>query len=301
MAPRLLDLISQYPILETLASYISTRDLFHLGLTSQAYHAYILATPTVFEALRRFCLCDGRGLQRRIRALDYKYLDRIDDDPEIEVRLYAKKCDEAGALPCRKCGINICEECRVCPRVAPNLPPYRSYPERRPHLSSSGDVLNIMCLCDTCDAALEEQLRGKFLNELCDCDRYRRWICPRCSDEETIWSGLYYNTYTAAEERDGALFWERYEKSKLMDDGEYSEVIFWCMCGANVPQEARPRCTWCKRRHRPESEWADELREMEAIPYDDGSYPIARPYQRSYPELAYKGPIYQDPYKDTEA
>ena len=27
----------------------------------------------------------------------------------IEVRFYATHCDEAGALPCRKWGINICD------------------------------------------------------------------------------------------------------------------------------------------------------------------------------------------------
>ena len=33
----------------------------------------------------------------------------VGQDEPIEVRLYGTKCDEAEALPCRKCSINICE------------------------------------------------------------------------------------------------------------------------------------------------------------------------------------------------
>jgi hypothetical protein len=39
-------------------------------------------------------------------------------------------------------------------------------------------------------------------------------------------------------------------------------VKFWCICGEAVPNETVPRCTWCKRRHRPEDEWWDEWEEI---------------------------------------
>jgi hypothetical protein len=39
---------------------------------------------------------------------------------------------------------------------------------------------------------------------------------------------------------------------------------FWCLCGATVPEETWPRCTWCKRRHLPQSQWYQEVEELEA-------------------------------------
>lgn len=93
-------------------------------------------------------------------------------DEEVEVYLYNVKCDEAGALPYTKCDINVCEECRYYTRAAPpNI-----FPNRFPHINAFRRLENIMCLCPSCDTEMEKQLAGTFLNEVCDCDRYRRWI-----------------------------------------------------------------------------------------------------------------------------
>ena len=112
-------LTAQYPILSTLSSYLSTVDLFNLVLGNRTLHSYILASRTTFNALCRDSLCDGRGLTKRqdfaglyrlgylIHSLNFR--KKIFQDEPIEARLYATKCDEAGALPCRKCDINICE------------------------------------------------------------------------------------------------------------------------------------------------------------------------------------------------
>ncbi|KAI1499730.1 hypothetical protein F5X99DRAFT_410774 [Biscogniauxia marginata] len=293
MAPVLSDLIGQYLVLETLASYLSTLDLFHLGLTCRDHHACILSSTKVFQALRRDCLCDGRGLRRRQDAYcNMRYIrgfgPRIYHDEEIEVKLFAAKCDETGALPCLKCGINICEECRECPRVLFNLE------DRRPHLDCAWQIDNVMCLCDACDAKLEEQLRGRFLSELCDCDRYRRWICSRCVNEEKRWTSEYYKKHTVSEVDGYERFEENYDATKVMTDHQF-EILLFCTCRAPAPEEARPRCTWCKRKHRPEEEWSDEMREVRDIPFDDGCYPIYDPNAASYPRLAYNGPIYQGP------
>ena len=114
-------LIARHPILRTLSSFLSTLDLFYLALTNRTHHSYILASRATFDALRRDCLCDGGGLAQRqnfagLYSLKYRsYVwgkgRKIWQDEPIEVRLYATKCDEAGALPCQKCGINICEVC----------------------------------------------------------------------------------------------------------------------------------------------------------------------------------------------
>ncbi|KAI6092124.1 hypothetical protein F4821DRAFT_224952 [Hypoxylon rubiginosum] len=301
MAPILLDLISQYPVLTALASYLSTVDLLHLGMTCRDYQAFILSPTQVFEALRRDCLCDGHGLRRRLdldsRYKRSNYRGIIREDEELEVKLFATRCDEAGALPCLGCGINVCEECREYPR-----PPARPlYNDRRPHLNWNGLSENVFCLCAPCDTKLEVQLRGRFLNELCDCDRYRRWICLKCVREEETWAWDYYNQYTIREVDDVMPGHMIGGDTKFMRDGE-THVLFHCTCDALVPMDARPRCSWCKRKHRPESEWDTEMREIQAIPTDDdGTYPfydIHAVYAESYPSLAYDGPIYQAPLTD---
>ncbi|KAI2468754.1 hypothetical protein F4781DRAFT_249452 [Annulohypoxylon bovei var. microspora] len=298
----LLDLVGQYPVLESLSSYLSTLDLFHLGLTCRDYHAHILSSTKVFEALRRRSLCDGRELRRRQDVWSYPRVNymwgtgrKIHRDEEIEVKLFATRCDAAGALPCRKCGINVCEECRQRPRVNPE----RSYPDRRPHLNGPWQNENLMCLCDACDAELEAQVRGRFLNELCDCDLYKRWICSRCAKEEGEWTKEYYKKNTVREVDDYDRYCQDYDLTKVMTDHQF-DILFYCTCGAFVPQEARPRCAWCKRKHRPEGEWSQEMQEVKATPFDDDSYPIFDPLATSYPTLAYDGPIYQCPLKNNQ-
>ncbi|KAK7219582.1 hypothetical protein V2G26_007585 [Clonostachys chloroleuca] len=210
-SPCITGLISSYAILSTLASWLSSADLYHLGLTNRYHHSCILASPALFKKLQRLSLCDGHGLALR-QEFKSPYLNKwrragrwtcnpgFTADEEIEDFLYNVKCDEAGALPCIKCGINICEECRFYPRAAP--PP--SYPNRRPHLNSHYSSANIMCLCPECDTKMEKELSGKFLNELCDCDPYTRWICN---------------------EKETKSVWDR--------------RCFWCLCGSAVPEDTR--------------------------------------------------------------
>ncbi|KAH6883441.1 hypothetical protein B0T10DRAFT_410925 [Thelonectria olida] len=293
--PSLTDLISSYAILPTLASWISTLDLYHLALVNRAHFSYILASQNVFKTLSRQCLCDGRGLAdrqefRRVFSLSpFSYVHgnsrKIHEDEEIEVRLYNVKCDEADALPCIKCGINLCEECRYYPRVQ------RRSPLRRPHLNSSWQLENVMCLCPSCDAKLEEELAGQFLNELCDCDRFERWICSKCVREDHKFTRDYFDKHTK---------WEWYAEdegdtpTKFMTDHQFNRAL-WCMCGKEVEADTRPRCTWCKRRHLPESEWDNEWKQVGSkMPWidNDPCYPHwvtdgQGNYPWPYPELPY--------------
>ncbi|KAI1762203.1 hypothetical protein GGR53DRAFT_502584, partial [Hypoxylon sp. FL1150] len=91
--------------------------------------------------------------------------------------------------------------------------------------------------------------------------------------------------------------------TKFMQDGE-THVLFHCTCDALIPMEARPRCSWCKRRHPPELEWGDELLEVRYMPIDsmhDDTYPfydIHAIHAASDPSLEYYGPIYQAPLID---
>lgn len=112
--PDLTQLLSQRPMLIELARYVSTVDLLNLALTNSEHHAFILGSKAAFDVLRRECLCDGHGLTARkgfsIAPREYVWGKdrRIWKDEPIEVRLFNIEC-EVEALPCRKCGINICE------------------------------------------------------------------------------------------------------------------------------------------------------------------------------------------------
>ncbi|KZL85090.1 hypothetical protein CI238_11185 [Colletotrichum incanum] len=294
---------SSYEILTTLASYISSLDLYHLALTDRTQHYHILASPTLFSTLRRQSLCDGRGLGKRqsFEPLYSSHPNRWDPtaaDEEIEVCLYNINCQEADALPCVKCGINICEECRFYPRAEPSV----DGPSRRPHLSLEDDHGDIMCLCDECDAHLERENKGKFLNELCDCDLYKRWICIKCYQNIEKFSFDYFQNHTQMEEE---IPFRRNQgpPTKTIEEDWGGCVmknrLFWCVCGSFVRQETQNRCTWCSRRlpsFAVESEGTWTYAEyMKRLPYfdDNPDYPrwvvdsSMERYPKPYPRLGY--------------
>ncbi|KAF2789008.1 hypothetical protein K505DRAFT_352843 [Melanomma pulvis-pyrius CBS 109.77] len=250
-------IISLFPTLQSLASFVSTIDLFSLALTNKSNYAYILSSQSTFNSLRRRCICDGRGLLDRQTFAGLYNCNQLDvvynswsnswSNEPIEVRLYNANCDAAGALPCRKCGINICEECRHYQREPPDSI------EPRPHINAAQEVRNVMCLCNACDARVEAKVRGQFLNETCDCNVYKRWICHKCAKEEQKFTRKYYNEFTTLEQAEGLTKYIR--DSAIFRD-------FFCLCTATVPQNTRPRCTWCKRRHLPENQWRLEWEEI---------------------------------------
>src|SRR5271154_1919768 len=169
-------LFSQYRILETTSHWLSTRDLYHVSLVCRDLHAVIIGSPKVFDHLMRYALCDGSGLKaRQSYSGRYAMYQRCRGDEEVEVRVYRTQCDEAGALPCIKCGINVCEECRFVPRTKQDL---SSFPA--PHINNTYQLQNIVCYCDACDVGMEEQ----YGPHLCECNQYTRWICLRCKDRE---------------------------------------------------------------------------------------------------------------------
>ncbi|CAG9945745.1 unnamed protein product [Clonostachys rosea f. rosea IK726] len=329
--PGLTDLISSYAILPTLATWMSTVDLYNLALTNRTHYSHILGSPTLFKKLRRLCLCDGRGLVKRQNFQRPYYTNRgagewtrnshLYSDEEIEVKLYNAKCDEGGALPCVKCGINVCEECRYYLRARP------SYKTRRPHVDSARQISNIMCLCPECDSAVEEEVKGQFLNELCDCDPWARWICTRCKIEESDFDTEYCKKHTLKEfywgdlgtgenedpgrrnrERGTANGGEKGDSSDLDEEEDSGseelgrpsitiidhafEVAFWCTCGKALEDDNPIRCTWCRRRHLPEDDWYRDGRD--GLPFfdNDPDYPKWTSgsnghYPNPYPKLGY--------------
>lgn len=122
----LLFLLSQYELLERTAQHLSTLDLFNIALTCHDLYSAILDSPLVFNKLKRLTICDGRGLIKRQTftglhkphpTIKGQHTRGPIFDEEIEIRVYNVKCDAYNALPCLKCGINIC---KVCPPTHPS-------------------------------------------------------------------------------------------------------------------------------------------------------------------------------------
>ncbi|GKU20799.1 unnamed protein product [Fusarium langsethiae] len=174
--PNIVDLISSYTILSSIAPWLSTLDLHNLSLTNRSAYTSIHSSDKIFNFLARQSLCDGRGLAVR-QAFKGSYHPNpmpgrwdinphLSGDEEIEVYLYNVKCIEAEALPCIKCGIN---------------------------------TTSCVYLCEECDNKTEEEVIDKFVNQRCDCDIYTRWICVRCEDEERKTTKKYFAERTQME------------------------------------------------------------------------------------------------------
>lgn len=63
-------------------------------------------------------------------------------------------------------------------------------------MTPSPMVKNIMFLCEACDETMEKSLESKFLESLCQCDHYNRWICPKCAEEEKEFYQNYSKYHT---------------------------------------------------------------------------------------------------------
>ena len=121
---KITSLFSQYELLTETSKYLSTLDLLHLASTNSELHALIRKNEQVWDYLKREALCDGYGLKARQDFTQIYALAEPDDfifgdgrkahyDEEVEVRVWNLKCDTASALPCLKCGINVCEVCCI--------------------------------------------------------------------------------------------------------------------------------------------------------------------------------------------
>lgn len=121
---RLISALSQYAVLEQTSEYLTTRDLVNLATACKRLHVIILESTPIFMHLKRLNICDGKGLLTRQRfgglysifrygqksgVVTYGRRGTAEYDEELEVKVWNSKCDAANALPCLKCGTNVCE------------------------------------------------------------------------------------------------------------------------------------------------------------------------------------------------
>lgn len=177
----LVQLLSQYELLETTAGYLTAIDLYHTALACRSLYRLILSSGTTFNHLKGQTLCDGTGiLARQAYEGHYNGLQgyaihnwnpaRTYDAEcfaleEDEVRVWAAKCDSTSTRPCLKCQDRVCKECRFIPRARVG-----GCPSRRPHFDYTQECVNVIVYCQQCDPAVEEKTDHGF----CDCDRYER-------------------------------------------------------------------------------------------------------------------------------
>ncbi|PVH75927.1 hypothetical protein DL98DRAFT_518383 [Cadophora sp. DSE1049] len=231
-----LSLVSQYELLVHTAKYLSTLDLFRLALTKSEFYGLILQSSAIFNRLKLSAICDGTGLRAR-QHVERLYALRPEDsswgkdgrksryDGEIEVRVWILKCDAGNALPCRNCGINVCEECRY-------VPVYETLPD----MVLVGDLTstrsrNIICYCKRCDNAVEADI-PLSLSEYCDCDQYTRWICLRYKETEAKVNTLCYKTRTKYDYQ-----WDQDLEDGMCLSSHVDRIAFWCPCGSRAPKD----------------------------------------------------------------
>ena len=101
----------------------------------------------------------------------------------------------------------------------------RWYNGRRPHLNGGNENRNLFCLCDDCDARLEEDLKGQFLSEFCDCDVPKRWMCSKCVGDEARETNEMYSRYTIGETHDEERWAELRDKTKGMMDHQFEILV----------------------------------------------------------------------------
>jgi hypothetical protein len=112
-------LLSQFELLERTAQHLSTLDLLHLASTCSELYTLIRQSEPIFNRLKRVALCDGHGLKARqefqgvyaLHAWNFVWGKgrKAHYDEELEVRVWNLKCDAVNALPCLRCGVNVCE------------------------------------------------------------------------------------------------------------------------------------------------------------------------------------------------
>ena len=76
-----------------------------------------------------------------------------------------------------------------------------------------------MFLCPPCDEKTEQGLKGGYLNELCDCDIFTRWICSKCHTDEGSFCYDYFEDRTTT---------ERYEDASPVPEWAPATRIIYC-------------------------------------------------------------------------
>ena len=112
---KLVDVTSQYGMLRIVASELTTVELFNLARTSKTLWTTLDPQSLHFKSTKSLTQCDGLVVARRLandkkevslREIYGPYISRRYDKI---IGIKALSCLGREALPCVRCGVNVCE------------------------------------------------------------------------------------------------------------------------------------------------------------------------------------------------
>jgi hypothetical protein len=214
--PKLYELLSPYPIVSTLARYLTYRDMANLALANRTTYSLLHPSRSYFETIKKPCQgCSGHGM-RFLRSPDLlRQRWQVISRTLLRWALFAR-CKVVRGRPCQKCGRETCRNCRFDPDFGVGyygrgLWLYEEH-RNRPifHKRYRGEV--VMAMCPGCEERTEEWVRRTYPKgrDVCDCNLNRRWICHGCRYEEEK-AGLVYS-------RECVLGWSRTWTRSMLPD-----------------------------------------------------------------------------------
>jgi hypothetical protein len=120
--PPITKVLSQYELLQSVCSSLSSADIIHLAATCKEHWTYIASSKTSLTNLLSTSRCDGRGVVAQARVFGY-----WQGDPS-SAPSYAQ-CLDAETKPCTSCGAQVCDVHGLLHFVrywVANTPPSRS-------------------------------------------------------------------------------------------------------------------------------------------------------------------------------
>ena len=94
------DMLSHYAIITSIATTLTTHQLFKLSCTSKANHSHIAANPATFRGLAQYTICDGKGITARKSEPSADF--GIKDSQNLHC------LGHEGEL-CERCGCKVCD------------------------------------------------------------------------------------------------------------------------------------------------------------------------------------------------
>ena len=83
--------------------------------------------------------------------------------------------------------------------------------------------MNFFAQSAKCDAATENEVRGEFLNDKCDCDVWERWVCCRCAVQEREMTAKYQRLHCSdGPDKRPEVIQEEMEEEY---EGEYDDLV----------------------------------------------------------------------------
>ncbi|ORY16969.1 hypothetical protein BCR34DRAFT_446969, partial [Clohesyomyces aquaticus] len=111
--PHLLQILTQYGILECLATHLFAKDILSLARTAKAAHQAILCSRESRLNLLKKTSCDGIGVRiRQVSHRKSKFFYAFDCRDNTRCGA-AQEPPNSEMYPCVSCGVTTCQECRT--------------------------------------------------------------------------------------------------------------------------------------------------------------------------------------------